>query len=767
MADKVKGSTKLPTDVIAGVTELNKATKATNQIMYNTNGDIAGMLSADTFEFGREILNRTDNTKSQINSHLAQKRVREGNNNGSSKSSYENVYDIMRDDDLVNSLQTILGTQNIKFKELIKDYEIVKRCIPQVHKVLLSLKNNIVNPDSISKNIVGIKMPASATDSDKSKVNDIIETYKINRLFDKTVMEYLVVSTKYVSVIPYSHITEMLSNGRPMQECIEYLDELSGPVTTLLECSTGGSTTLQESADYWEVDALIPENRIIPDRAALAKADELINTILENIQFVDGGMALFKDVILNEAIAQTDNKEEATMKSIYKRLSAGAKKAAKAESLIASDGLVDDAALEKLRKNVNYRGCHIEELDPVRMKPFMMHGTLIGYFYVDDTIDANTTDIQNAGIMEKINSTIYSKTSGVNRQDEIERMIIKTITNKLISSINPKFLNDNMEDIDVIYEFVKDNQMHTRGKRITFFHPDDIIEFKREDGSIMKNSMFMAKLFILTTLSNTLTNVTRGADRNLYYVKTGLSTDINGHVNRAIRAIKQSQVRYSDIGTINDVFNIIGSTVDVFMPVSPDGEKPIDTEVISGQNVDMNSEFIQYLVRSIILSFGVPSTVVDEMDQVELAKTMAMSNLDMARCVLDGQLELTEPLTKLIRTIVSYEMPEFTQVDEIEAVLNPPMVIVLEMNKDLIDSVKQMSETLSELLIAPESETASDKRKRLFELKYFKLNTPTLDWTAIGEMIREIDIEVAEEILRETALKKTETGSDDSGSSGF
>ena len=109
----------------------------------------------------------------------------------------------------------------------------------------------------------------------------------------------------------------------------------------------------------------------------------------------------------------------------------------------------------------------------------------------------------------------------------------------------------------------------------------------------MKNCMFIAKLYLLTLLTNILAKVTRGTDRQIHYVKTGLSTDVEGSVHSTIRAIKQNQVRYSDIGTINDIFNICGSMVDVFMPVSIDGERPIETETISGQNIDMDNDFLE------------------------------------------------------------------------------------------------------------------------------------------------------------------------------
>ena len=331
----------------------------------------------------------------------------------------------------------------------------------------------------------------------------------------------------------------------------------------------------------------------------------------------------------------------------------------------------------------------------------------------------------------------------------------------MVKAINGKFINDNYDDMDIIYEFVKANELYKKPKRVVFFHPDDICEFRRADGSIMKNCMFYAKLVILTLLSNILAKVTRGSDRNLYFVKTGLTTDIEGSVNDTIRAIKQNQIRYSDIGTINEIFNIVGSAVDVFMPVSVDGERPIETETISGQNIDMNEDFINSLIKSIIQSFGVPASMIEEFDSIDFAKTISMSNLEMAKAVYDAQIELNPDLTKMFRLLVKYELPEYEQYDDIDVKLNPPSIIVYEMNRDRMDSIDQVSEKLGELLIAPENESPDERRKRMFKLEYYRRTMSSWDWDMIDDILNQITVKSKEVEIEEKINNNEDSNTDD------
>lgn len=747
--------------LVDNIKRLNNATKSTNVRTYGVQSIVPDILAHDVDDYVKKLSDDAEKDKSLINSHISRTKLDSINYKSKNRknSTSKDLYEIIKDEEILNSMETMLGSHNIRFEQTLKDYEIIKRSIPQVHKVINSLVNGIISPDTMAtNNILGIKFESSIDEEDENNIKKLADKYELNKELKDIVLEYLIASVKYITVVPYNMIPDMLYDKKTgeekgLNECIEELESYIGDkIKPLSECvdnykcdksmlESAGFTGYhgKDNKDYYEID-----NFFVGD------INNLVNTQLENIEFIDGGMAYFKNAILNEAISvkQSDDNELKSMKKIISNIQkkAGVINNSNIEDT-ASEGLITEKNYKEIKSKVNFKGCHIEKLPASKTIAFKLRDTVIGYFYIEDKVDSKNAMNNMSSIMDKINASVYIKSARENQSDKIESVLVKAVTDRLIKAVNPKFLNDNMDDIDIIYEFVRVNELHKKAKRVTFFHPDDVCEFRRSDGSIMKNAMFMAKLYILTVLTNVLTNVTRGGDRNMHYVKTGLTTDIEGHVNSAIRAIKQNQIRYSDVGSINEIFNIVGSGTDVFMPMSTDGEKPIETETISGQNVDMNNDFLNFLIRSIIMSFGVPAGAIDDFESVDFAKTIAMSNIDMAKSVFDAQIEINKPLTKLFRLLVQYEFPDYDGVDDILVQLNPPSIIVHEMNKDRLDSIGDMADKLADLL-PQENESPEQIRRRIFKKQFLKRNMPTLDWDAIEEMISDTEISLQSEMLK-------------------
>lgn len=754
------------------IKDLNNITKFTNMRTYGVSKDMPGILTNDVNEFIDKLNTDREKNKSLINSRMSKERL-----DRSKSIKNTNIYDIIDSPEVLGSIESTIGSENIRFAQLLKDYEMIKRCIPQVHRVVNVIKNNIISPDSMgSNNILGISIPEGTSQSDEKKIRGLVEKYELNqKIQDDIVMDYLIASVKYVTIVPYSVIPDMLyqdpndPNNKKLvsiNECVERFNKLTeNDVKPLYEAAgcveqnelnSLTETVLLENSDFIQDD--IKENMNYD-------ISSYVNSQLKDIEFVNGGLAYYKNALLNEAvnILSTDDKELKAMKNIVNKVQkeSGKLKNFINDSDIASEGLIDTKTYKDIKRTVDFRGAHIEYLPASRTISFKLRDTIVGYFYVEDRIDPNKTNNNTMSIMDKINASVYIKNTKVNRSKEVEEIIVRNISEKLVKAINGKFINDNYDDMDIIYEFVKANELYKKPKRVVFFHPDDICEFRRADGSIMKNCMFYAKLVILTLLSNILAKVTRGSDRNLYFVKTGLTTDIEGSVNDTIRAIKQNQIRYSDIGTINEIFNIVGSAVDVFMPVSVDGERPIETETISGQNIDMNEDFINSLIRSIIQSFGVPASMIEEFDSIDFAKTISMSNLEMAKAVYDAQIELNPDLTKMFRLLVKYELPEYEQYDDIDVKLNPPSIIVYEMNRDRMDSIDQVAEKLGELLIAPENESSDEKKRRMFKLEYYRRTMSSWDWDMIDDILNQVTIKFKELEIEESL--NSDENSDDLG----
>ena len=752
------------------IKDLNNITKFTNMRTYGVSKDMPGILTNDINEFIDKLNTDREKNKSLINSRMSKERL-----DRSKSIKNTNIYDIIDSPEVLGSIESTIGSENIRFAQLLKDYEMIKRCIPQVHRVVNVIKNNIISPDSMgSNNILGISIPEGTNQSDEKKIRGLVEKYELNqRIQDEIVMDYLIASVKYVTIVPYSVIPDMLyqdpndPNNKKLisiNECVERFNRLTeNDVKPLYEAA--GSVEQNELNSLTETVLLENSDFIQDDIKENMNYDisSYVNSQLKDIEFVNGGLAYYKNALLNEAvnILSTDDKELKAMKNIVNKVQkeSGKLKNFINDSDIASEGLIDTKTYKDIKRTVDFRGAHIEYLPASRTISFKLRDTIVGYFYVEDRIDPNKTNNNTMSIMDKINASVYIKNTKVNRSKEVEEIIVRNISEKLVKAINGKFINDNYDDMDIIYEFVKANELYKKPKRVVFFHPDDICEFRRADGSIMKNCMFYAKLVILTLLSNILAKVTRGSDRNLYFVKTGLTTDIEGSVNDTIRAIKQNQIRYSDIGTINEIFNIVGSAVDVFMPVSVDGERPIETETISGQNIDMNEDFINSLIRSIIQSFGVPASMIEEFDSIDFAKTISMSNLEMAKAVYDAQIELNPDLTKMFRLLVKYELPEYEQYDDIDVKLNPPSIIVYEMNRDRMDSIDQVAEKLGELLIAPENESSDEKKRRMFKLEYYRRTMSSWDWDMIDDILNQVTVK-SKELEIEESLNSDEDSDD-------
>lgn len=751
----------MPNDnrILRGINNLRNITSSTDKQTYGVSKNIPKIISDNVYNEVDELSQMLNNDKAIINNHMSRSRLSK-----SKKENIKNLYEIINDESMLNSMATIIGDQNFRFNQTLKDYEIIKRCIPQIHKVIVNLKNSIISPDAMLDSPIGLNLPSNIEDFEKEKIYKIIEKYDLNSKLDDIVMEYLIASTKYLTTVPYTMIPDMLE-GKSLDECIADISIKLGNYKSLIECSNmpiDNDELLNESIElqYYKTESDITNKKMTIERIDNNSYKTMLESTLDGIEFINGGMNYFKTAILNEAIAEariSAKDSDNSMKSILKILK---DKSSKTISNLqnATEGLVDNKTINDIRKNVDFKGCHIEELPASKVIPFKLRGTLIGYFYVEDRVsplDDNSTTNNLTSIMDKINASVYMKQPGNNQSVRVENMVIKSISERLIKCIDAKFLNDNYEDMEIIYEFVRINEIHKKRKRVVFFHPDDICEFKRKDGSIMKNCMFIAKLYLLTLLTNVLAKVVRGSDRQIHYVKTGLTTDVEGSVNSTIRAIKQNQIRYSDVGTINDIFNIVGSLVDVFMPVSVDGERPIETETISGQNIDMNDEFLNSLLKSIIQSFGVPSSVIDDFEHIEFARTVAMSNLEIAKAVLDAQNEINPVLTKLIRNIIRYEMPDFVQVDDIQAKLNPPAVIVHEMNKERMQSITEMTDMLSSFLFPQnEQETIEERRIRKFKEMYTRKMLPSLNWDDIDEILNNLESNIAQDFKKNEIFKQ-------------
>jgi len=683
--------------------------------------------------------------------------------NSNSKNIYgpqsDSIYDMLSNN---KSIFLELKNQilmNDRLYETLQDYEIFRRAIPQVSRVIELLINSIITPEAISSEIFSLEYSLDA-DAKKAGAAKIREKYELNLKVKTIVENYLVIGMEYITVVPYRAIVEAIKQDQLSTGGRAKLVRESALINLDLNNKKNNPAFLNEATIMDSFEESLQEKLKGMDtnarQSSITKLNESVNEYLSKIKVYKSNKRMSYDAALVEAVVGTEG--QFLIESSYDEMMDNVKsvKTPSQNRDDAAEGLVGGAAKTGYDK-MQILGCKIERLDPARVYPLRIKDTVIAYIYIEERRD-EALRMNLRGNFQNQFSFYKTATTDYNDQNlkMIENQIIRSIGNSVLSNISPKFVEANFDSMDVFYEFLRDRQIHKEARDIIILHPDDVIEFRRQQGSIMKNALFFMKLYLLLLLSNILTKVRKGSDRTVWSISNGLSNDIEESVMEAIEAIQQSQVRWSDVGTITGIIGSVGSVVDLFIPQSQDGEQPIKPEVVPGQQVDMDDQFLQWLVKSIILSFNVPSVAVDYTENIEFAKTLTMANLDIASSSAHAQAELNGPLTKLLRHVMAYDL-DLTreEIESIFATLIPSRSMLIQIVNELMNTVKELGETMAETQIVEDDPLL----KKLFSRQFIRDNV-TYDWADIDKKVKKMRELIVSENLR-GAIKTAQSGTGD------
>jgi hypothetical protein len=766
------------------------------QVSKNVNGLVSNLMQVgrntnfSTYKVGRDLYDterildkmkdiqskNQDSVKQTVNgTNLAQSRLNTfgltGNaqqirgKDGKVARQSDDVFDVIKNNSSIfTELKQLLLADN-KLYETIADYEILRRAIPEISRVINLLINSVIIPEVITSDTFTLSSTLDSA-SKKESSKKLKGKYELDKKIRTIVENYFLIGTEYITVVPYKAVVEAIKENKIGKALILKESALLLPNPTVLKESTllTESTFLDTLTEGFKTKFKPNDDAAIRNsfNADNIQFTQNINGFLSQIKIFKSNKRLVYDAALVESVRE--DKTSFMFESSFEEFFSDQVKMKTAKDILsgrsdASEGLMAaQADASKAYDKISINGCKIERLDPARVYPIRIKDTVIAYVYIeerrDDALRFNMKNqMQNTFSFYRMHTQSYNEYSVKMMEDRM----LREIGNRVIENLSPKFLEANFDNMDIFYEFLRENSIHRERRDIILLHPDDVIEFKRADGSIMKNAVFFAKLYLLMVINNILTKVRRGSDRTLYYVNNGLSNDIEGSVMEAIEAIQQSEIRFSDIGSIAGIIGSVGSVVDLFIPQSEDGSKPVNPEVISGQEVDMDEPFLKYLIKSIILSFNMPSVVVDFTDEVEFAKTLSMANLDVATSSALSQAELNIPLTKLLQKVMAYDLdltPE--EIESVSATLIPSRSMLMQITGDLIETTKSLAQSMADLNFAGNE----DAKKQLF-MKEFVREYFNYDWTEVDKIIKKVNEESIDKELEADVVTAAGTQNSD------
>ena len=351
-----------------------------------------------------------------------------------------------------------------------------------------------------------------------------------------------------------------------------------------------------------------------------------------------------------------------------------------------------------------------------------------GYSYSYMTANSLTLTI-NMGRFTNLSTTAQSA----------EEVISKELSQRIINTFDPNIGINRIEDIDLLHDFIRNNEIYKGNKRITFYYKDDIYDMSRTNGSILTNAVFFTKLYSTLIINNIITKILRGRGRQIHTVQIGVSPNTKRYIDNAMAALAMPEHHLGTLhGSFEQILNPFNSASDIVIPTEENAERYITTDYIPGQDVDMNDEFVKFLLNSIITSFGLDSAVIDTVQgNVEFARTWSMLSLQIANMVKNEQQDLYDSWSRMCLDILSIAGNDETRAavsnGKIEIRFYEPKSLIIQNSIDDLNNAKSLAENLTDLIPALNFTDDETMRQRaMYEIVKLHTNVDLAKYEKIG-----------------------------------
>jgi hypothetical protein len=172
--------------------------------------------------------------------------------------------------------------------------------------------------------------------------------------------------------------------------------------------------------------------------------------------------------------------------------------------------------------------------------------------------------------------------------------------------------------------------------------------------------------------------------------------------------------------------------------------------ILAGQDIPMNTDFMEMLERSAINGTGVPSVIMNYINEADYAKTLVMANAKFLGRVISSQLNFNDGATELYKKVMHHTTnikPEI--ISKFVFTFNPPRTLNNVNMGDLINNTDQTVNYMVDA-ISGKNATPSDEQLAIKDKVYKKVAKemlPMLPWKRVDEMIEEAKMELQQDKL--------------------
>jgi hypothetical protein len=280
---------------------------------------------------------------------------------------------------------------------------------------------------------------------------------------------------------------------------------------------------------------------------------------------------------------------------------------------------------------------------------------------------------------------------------------------------------------------------------------------KDEDGngtSMIKKSLFYAKLYLMLLLFKIMSIILYSNDQKVNYVKqSGIDKNVANKVQEIARIQQTRQINISDLFSYTTLINKVGNGNTIYYPTGRSGERPIETEILSGQDVQLNTDLMESLKNAYILATGVPAAIINYMNEADFAKVVEQNNTKFNGRVVNYQLDFNNSITELYKKLMrwSTNIPD-TIIDNFTFTLQPPKSASINTKSELINQYQSLSDFLVALLYEDPSQSMNPESLtgeiREFKKLLAKDQLPMIDFDNVEDIVEKASIKYRERKLK-------------------
>lgn len=555
-------------------------------------------------------------------------------------------------DDIFNSdnnqsIASIMFDKKRSKNVLLEELDVITSYVHQLKEAVNATRDAIVTSDDIGTQMSrNLKFKNIATDSAESmNAISLIEKMEEELNLHHKIKNHIIPRTLefgefYVYTAPYSDL---------IRDCKNRTNQQNNQKTSI---------NVFESTEHFTNEDFSEYKPLLNSGSNTGSIRKVMDDFLKDIEVCNESTSIIEDeVSINELSVMESGDFYTSNPEFTKQVNGILKKQRKGAPGSLMTRAAGEAVIDSINKHEfsDVTGCLVKLIDPRRLVEVKVLEKVIGYYYVVDT----GVKLNKMSFTQSIKLNLASQSTM--QKEDLESKFIHMIADKVVSAMDKKYLEDNIKFKELIVNALMYEDTYKRKVKFQFIPVDYITKYTVDEDmegqgqSILTNSLFYAKLYLYLLIFKVLSILTKSNDQKFHYVKSsGIDKETANSTQSAARAIKENEMTFKDLMNYGTAMNKIGKAKDAWIPTGTQADRPIESDILSGQDIQLNTDLMEMLLTNAINSTGVPSVIMSYINEADYSRTLVMANAKFIGRVVNYQLDFNRCNTELYKKLARY-----------------------------------------------------------------------------------------------------------------